>query len=49
MPVEFLIYRNMGFCTEGCMAHEKRTPVGEVSIAYRNGFPIKGLKVKSKK
>lgn len=41
MPVDFLIYRLKGYCTEGCMAHEKRTPFSVVDIAYRNGFPLR--------
>lgn len=44
MPVDFLIYRQNGYCTEGCMAHEKRTPLSAVDIAYRNGFPLRKVK-----
>ena len=46
MPVEFLDYRMLGYCTEGCMAHEKRTKPSIESIAYKNGFPIRGMKAK---
>lgn len=46
MPVEFLDYRMIGYCTEGCMAHEKRTKVSSESIAYKNGFPRRGMKAK---
>lgn len=45
MPVDFLIYRLRGYCTEGCMAHEKRTPFSAVDIAYRNGFPLRKANV----
>lgn len=44
MPVEFLDYRMMGYCTEGCLAHEKRTKESNESIAHKNGFPLRGLK-----
>lgn len=44
MSVDFLIYRQKGYCTEGCMAHEKRTPMSAVDIAYRNGFKLKKAK-----
>lgn len=47
MPAEFLDYRMMGYCTEGCMAHEKRTSLSKESIAHKNGFPISGLKGKN--
>jgi hypothetical protein len=46
MPVEFLDYRMMGYCTEGCMAHEKRTTVSAEAIAHKNGFPIRGMKAR---
>ena len=45
MPVEFLEYRILGYCTEGCMAHERRTKDSSESIAYKNGFPIKTKKL----
>jgi hypothetical protein len=44
IPVDFLNYRMMGYCTEGCMAHEKRTKESDESVAYKNGFPIKSKK-----
>ena len=46
MPVEFLDYRMIGYCTEGCMAHEKRTIGSNESIAYKNGFPMRGMRAK---
>ena len=46
MPLEFLDYRMIGYCTEGCMAHEKRTKESAEAIAYKNGFPIRGMKAK---
>ena len=46
MPVEFLDYRMMGYCTEGCMAHEKRTKESAEAIAHKNGFPIRGMRAK---
>ena len=48
MPVEFLDYRMMGYCTEGCMAHEKRTTVSAEAMAYKNGFPLKKRVVNDK-
>lgn len=44
VPVEFLNYRMMGYCTEGCMAHEKRTKPSIESIVYKNGFPMRGMR-----
>jgi hypothetical protein len=44
MPVVFLNYRMIGYCTEGCLAHEKRTKESNESIAHKNGFPLRGLK-----
>lgn len=49
MPVDFLIYRLNGYCTEGCMAHEKATPHSDVDIAYRNGFPLRKASFASSK
>ena len=41
LVVNFLSHRLKGYCTEGCMAHTKRTPVSDVDNAYRNGFRLK--------
>ena len=46
MPVEFLDFRMIGYCTEGCMAHEKRTKESSESIAHKNGFPIRGMRAR---
>ena len=46
MPVEFLDYRMMGYCTEGCMAHEKRTKESSENVACKNGFPIRGMRAR---
>lgn len=44
MPVDFLIYRQKGYCTEGCMAHEARTPISNADIAYKNGLAVRNPK-----
>jgi hypothetical protein len=46
MPVEFLDYRMMGYCTEGCMAHEKRSTVSAEAILHKNRFPIRAKRAK---
>ncbi len=40
-PVDFLSYRLMGYCTEGCMAHTKRTEPSKESVAYKNRLGLK--------
>jgi hypothetical protein len=41
LVVSFLSYRLKGFCSEGCMAHTRRTPISAIDNAYRNGFRLK--------
>ncbi len=40
-PVDFLSFRLMGYCTEGCMAHTKRTEPSKESVAYKNRLTSK--------
>jgi len=41
LVVSFLSYRLKGYCSEGCMAHMRRTPISVIDNAYRNGFRLK--------
>ena len=43
IPLDFVDYRMMGYCTEGCMAHEKRSALSQYAIHYRNGISNKKL------